>query len=78
MENRNESLALVRKWLLRRNLGEAIMAMENFMTAYPQQINADRLASISDDGGVDSRTRRWLSCMTASCVVCTSSTVIRP
>lgn len=49
MENRNESLALVREWLLRRNLGEAIMAMENFMTAYPQQINADRLASISDD-----------------------------
>ena len=49
MENRNETLALVREWLLRRNLGEAILAMENFMVAYPQQINADRLASISDD-----------------------------
>ena len=49
MENRNETLALVREWLLRRNLGEAIMAMENFMTAYPQQLNEDKLASVNDD-----------------------------
>ena len=49
MENRNETLALVREWLLRRNLGEAIMAMENFMTAYPQQLNEYKLASVNDD-----------------------------
>ena len=49
MEDRNETLALVREWLLRRNLGEAIQAMENFMAAYPQQLNADRLASVSSD-----------------------------
>ena len=49
MDNRNETLALVREWLLRRNLGEAIMAMENFMVAYPQQLNADRLASVKED-----------------------------
>ena len=49
MDNRDETLALVREWLLRRNLGEAILAMENFMVAYPQQLNADRLASVKDD-----------------------------
>lgn len=49
MDNRNETLALVREWLVRRNLGEAILAMENFMVAYPQQLNADRLASVKDD-----------------------------
>lgn len=49
MENRNETLALVREWLLRRNLGEAILAMENFMAAYPQQTNADRLEAVKED-----------------------------
>ena len=49
MDNKNETLALVREWLVRRNLGEAILAMENFMVAYPQQLNADRLASVKDD-----------------------------
>ena len=49
MKNRNEMLMLVREWLLRRNLGEAIQAMENFNAAYPPQLNRDKLASLKYD-----------------------------
>ena len=45
----NEALNLIRTHLLRRDLGEAIVAMDNFLAIYPHQVNADRLFAIKSD-----------------------------
>ena len=45
----NEALNLILTQLLRRNLGEAISAMDNFLAIYPHQVNADRLFAIKSD-----------------------------
>ena len=45
----NEALNLILTQLLRRNLGEAIIAMDNFLAIYPHQVNGDRLFAIKSD-----------------------------
>ena len=45
----NEALNLILTQLLRRNLGEAISAMDNFLAIYPHQVNADRLFAVRSD-----------------------------
>lgn len=45
----NEALNFILTQLLRRNLGEAITAMDNFLAIYPHQVNADRLFAIRSD-----------------------------
>ena len=46
---RNEALDTVLDHLLNRNLGEAIVAMDNFLAVHPHQINTDRLFAIKTD-----------------------------
>jgi len=44
-----EGLKLVMSWLLRRNLSEAITAMDNYLASYPLQKHTDELLSIKTD-----------------------------
>lgn len=46
---RNEALNNVFHQLLTRDLGEAIVAMENYLAVHPHQINSDRLHAIRTD-----------------------------
>ena len=48
MEQHN-GLASVKDALMKRNLGEAIAAMETFLSVHPHQINSDRLHAINTD-----------------------------
>ena len=45
----NEALNLVLDRLIERNLGEAIQAMESFLSVHPHQVNTDRLFAIKTD-----------------------------
>ena len=45
----NEALNLILSHLLRRDLGEAIIATDNFLAVHPHQVNADRLFAIRSD-----------------------------
>lgn len=45
----NEALDTIIDKLLDRNLGEAIVEMENFLSVHPHQINSDRLHAIKTD-----------------------------
>ncbi len=45
----NEALNLILTQLLRRNLGEAIVATDNFLAVHPHQVNTDRLFAIRTD-----------------------------
>ena len=45
----NEALNLILTHLLRRDLGEAIIATDNFLAVHPHQVNADRLFAIRSD-----------------------------
>lgn len=49
MEKQNDSLRQVYEWLLERNLGEAIVALDIFLSVHPHQINTDRLFAIKTD-----------------------------
>lgn len=46
---KNEALNLIQTHLLRRDLGGAIIAMDNFQAIHPHQVNADRLFAIKSD-----------------------------
>lgn len=45
----NEALNLILTSLLRRDLGEAIIATDNFLAVHPHQVNTDRLFAIRTD-----------------------------
>ena len=45
----NEALHLILTSLLRRDLGEAITATDNFLAIHPHQVNTDRLFAIRTD-----------------------------
>ena len=46
---KNEALNLILNNLLMRDLGEAIMATDNFLAVHPHQVNTDRLFAIRTD-----------------------------
>ena len=46
---RNEALNLILTHLLRRDLGETIIATDNFLAVHPHQVNTDRLFAIRTD-----------------------------
>ena len=45
----NEALDMIIAALLKRNLGEAITATDNFLAVHPHQVNTDRLFAIKSD-----------------------------
>ncbi len=45
----NEALDMIIEALLKRNLGEAITATDNFLAVHPHQVNTDRLFAIKSD-----------------------------